>query len=416
MAHDPLRVIGYYRSRLYDAKSLLDAINPANFDSDALLRFQLILIKNIIDAEARIKLQQSKFKILKSSLKRGGRPKAESQRIRKQVIFCENQIEGYRTLLYIWRCFGDGIANKFISKWNLKRFLFEHDSFQTKQSAGHFSGKEGLSAELKLLEDALKNGVPAVLCDLTNILRHGDICLLGDSDPVVIEVKSSENSNKRTLRQAIAIEAIQNYLKNDSGPIAGLDNVKRTALTVQEVHHNSEINDVCRSAITGVYASATPEPGLKYIAVPMDGPAPDFDSLLAEIKAPFCFFLNQSKTQRAWGNYYPFTLSLSDPESLYQFIRGNIYLIVVICIEQLANSARLYGMEVEAIFRSDISLKLKDLHNSESQAPSIGVSEHFFGRLGHEFLSLDWFLRHDRTLLDQLKQQTLNDESHDKNA
>jgi hypothetical protein len=39
--------------------------------------------------------------------------------------------------------------------------------------------------------------VPALLVDLTNTIRHGDICLMGESDPCLIEMKASKNLDSR---------------------------------------------------------------------------------------------------------------------------------------------------------------------------------------------------------------------------
>ena len=47
--------------------------------------------------------------------------------------------------------------------------------------------------ELVLLDSALKHNVPALLVDLTNTIRHGDVCLMGESDPYLIEAKASKN-------------------------------------------------------------------------------------------------------------------------------------------------------------------------------------------------------------------------------
>jgi len=41
-----------------------------------------------------------------------------------------------------------------------------------------------------MLDLAMKHNVPALLADLTNSVRHGDICLMGGSDPYLLEVKA----------------------------------------------------------------------------------------------------------------------------------------------------------------------------------------------------------------------------------
>ena len=76
------------------------------------------------------------------------------------------------------------------------------------KNQGLLEARKGIARELSLVLEAKNNNVPAMLTDITNTIRHGDVCLLGASDPYVIEVKSSKNSNKRVKKQ---IEALKKY-------------------------------------------------------------------------------------------------------------------------------------------------------------------------------------------------------------
>ena len=79
-----------------------------------------------------------------------------------------------------------------MDKFALKHTLYSTENTNPKQDAGFIAGKEGLSNELAVIDDALEHNVPALLVDLTNTIRHGDICLMGAADPYLIEVKASK--------------------------------------------------------------------------------------------------------------------------------------------------------------------------------------------------------------------------------
>ena len=65
---------------------------------------------------------------------------------------------------------------------------FPHPRWIKRQTQCWFlGGKAGLATELKCL-DISAAGIPAVLRDITNVLRYGDVCLLGASDPLLLAV------------------------------------------------------------------------------------------------------------------------------------------------------------------------------------------------------------------------------------
>lgn len=92
---------------------------------------------------------------------------------------------------YNFLCLGDCLAFLYMDRFALKQTYFDVNSMNPKQSGGFISDKSGHETEVTWLEKAISYGVPAVLCDITNVLRYGDICLLGDKDPLPIEIKSS---------------------------------------------------------------------------------------------------------------------------------------------------------------------------------------------------------------------------------
>jgi hypothetical protein len=84
------------------------------------------------------------------------------------------------------------------SKYALRHLYYDAD-YNMKEGAGFMTGKAGARREWKLLNMGIRMGVPVVLADVTNIVRHGDLCALAGEDPIPIEVKSIKNRNARTV-------------------------------------------------------------------------------------------------------------------------------------------------------------------------------------------------------------------------
>jgi hypothetical protein len=57
-----------------------------------------------------------------------------------------------------------------------------------------------------------------------------------------------------------------------------------------------------------------------------------------DVKRPLVFGLNKYKSQLAWSPYYPFTLSIKSNRHLYDFIRGTLFLLVILPQAAVAKS------------------------------------------------------------------------------
>jgi hypothetical protein len=406
-----LCMLRYYKKHIIILKGMLDSIEPSSDDFEPLLDIQEYILERILQTEGRIKLKKAGLNKLKKSLRTRNNDKTRSNEIKLRKSKIQDTIKGYQFLLYVWRCFGDGIVFKYISKWNLKRLLFEADSPEIKQTPGYIGGKKGIMLEWHLVKSAAQHNVPAVLCDITNSIRHGDVCLLGASDPKVIEVKSSTNKNSRVDRQVKSIGKIHDYLDNDIGSIGGIDGMRRVEFSGKEKHHNSAINEVIEALTVNKNFKLNPEIGLTYIGF-VTGADPDYDSLFCGIKEPVVYMLNQAKTEMRWDNYYPFTLSLTSGESLFRFLNGEIYLIVVIDGSVLKEMSNNIGYDLDIIMSEDAGFVFsKEVDGYDKPFKSI-ASEHYVGRLGLEFISLEWFFEKERHLLkyieDDLIEKTEN--------
>ncbi|AQZ93451.1 hypothetical protein ACFSB1_12410 [Halopseudomonas phragmitis] len=399
-------MLKYYKRHIFALKDMLDAIDPSSEDFSPLLEIQKYILERILGTEVRINKKKAELGGLKKSLRSNKNGKERSIEIKSKISSVKKSLSGYKFLLYVWRCFGDGIVFKYVSKWNLKRLIFEVDSPEIKKTSGYIGGKEGIEKEWQLVMSATEHNVPAILCDITNSIRHGDICLLGASDPHVIEVKSSSNTNKRVKRQIESIDKIHSYFESDVGSIGGLDSMKRVAFPEEEKHHNSAINEVIRSLFDDKFCRVCPEPGLHYVGI-QTGVVTDYDNLFNGIEEPLVYMLNQAKTDGRWDNYYPFTLSIKDAASLYRFLAGEVYLFVVVDGSILKSMFKSIGYDLDIVMSEDAGFIFSKMIDGYEEPFFYIASEHYVGRLGLEFISLKWFLDNEEFMLKEIEGELL---------
>ncbi|WP_369920367.1 hypothetical protein AB8E32_19360 [Marinomonas polaris] len=400
-----LCMVEVHKPQIILLKEMLDEIDPSSEDFVPLMKIQLEILDRILATESDISSKKEELSKLKKSLRSGAKSKQQSQKIKSHIEEVKDTIQGYKFLLYVWRCFGDGLVFKYISKWNIKRFLYEADSPELKQSAGNIGGKEGVEKELSVVLSALKSNVPAVLCDLTNTIRHGDVCLLGASDPHVIEVKSSDNRNARVERQVESINKIHDYLRRDEGAISGVENMKRVEFSGVEKHHGNAMNELLDILKNEDECRISPENGLYYIGYKTSS-NPNYDLLFSGIKEPFAYMVNSNKTEKLWGNYYPFTLSIKSGEALCEFLSGDIYLLVLIESHIIKELFLKKGYLAEIIvFEGDAVFELTEIIEGDEKPFMSIVTNHMVGRLGLEFLSLEQFVEQQVFLSNDCKRQ-----------
>lgn len=401
-------MIRFYKKHIFNLVDRLRNLDPSSDNFDVLIETQLYILKRILQTEERIDKRKRELGDLKASLRRDRLCKNDAKKTKDRIEHLKKRITKYKWLLYIWRCFGDGIAFIYLDKWGLKSLMYEHNSPDVKQQAGFIGGKEGIYNEFALVLEAKKHGVPALLTDLTNIIRHGDVCLLGASDPHVIEVKSSPNKNKRVDRQLEGIEKIHSYLENDAGDsVRGVPRMHRVEIQCKEIHHNKAINEAIKTALDVGFCKSTPEAGLHYFVYKTEVEM-DYDEMFKGIEKPILHLINQAKTEKTWGNYYPFTLSIKSGESLYAFLKGDIYIVVVFDGAIMEAMAKDMGYSFDVVMTEDVAYSFsKEIEGWEEPFTSF-VSEHFAGRLAFEFLSLKWFMEMEKHNLEIIEEDLNN--------
>jgi len=401
-----LCMVHYYKAHILRLKMMLNDLDPNSSDFTDLRLLQSEIARLIITVEGRQSKKKLELKRLKGEISKS-RDKQRSNSLKRKRNSVKRAIKGYRFLLYLLRCFGDGIVCKYVSRWNIKRFLYDVDTLDKKQPAGRLSGKSGFKAELKLLNSALDHNVPAILCDLTNIIRHGDLCLLGANDPFVVEVKSSGNVNARGERQLSSIGRIHDYLANDSGSFGEMGSIKRTVSSIDEVDYILEFNQMLSEVGAKGVASHSPEPGLYYIGFTGEG---ELEGVFQNIEEPMVFFLNPCKTEQAWDNYYPFVLSISNPYLFFDFIVNNFFLMTILDMSVLEGMVNGLGYKLIRVGGENRFIRLEKY--VDGQPFHMEVTEHFAGRLGLEFMSLKWFVAH----LDGMAKEMILELDYEKGA
>ena len=165
-------------------------------DLASVRELNLLVLKEVLRDEQALLRHKGTQRALNMQLKTGRGSKEASAAIRARLKRITGYIAAREDQIFIWKCFGDALAYIYLDKFSVKHAFFETDRLGIKQDAGSISGKEGLQQETDLVLEIIDHGVPAVLCDITNVLRYGDLCLLVGSDPLLFEVKSSPKLNQ----------------------------------------------------------------------------------------------------------------------------------------------------------------------------------------------------------------------------
>ncbi len=386
-------MIGYYKKHILALSEAISQIQVSPERVDQLEEFQNLLIRRIMHSEKKIDDIKMRLNELKHKLGTNGLTKEKAKKFKKKVKFYKKRIRDHKWMLFVWRCFGDAVVFLYLDKFAIKPFLYEFGSREQKQRAGRLAGKEGLKAELSVAFDVLAHGIPAILCDLTNCIRHGDICLLGGNDPFVIEIKSSANTNSRVKRQVEAISGLHQYLDTDqSNKLFGVQHLKRMELGVPELNYQASISQQISEAKVSGFCHQSPETGLHIFAISSVKMMDEFQEVMSGLDQPITFFLNEAKNNQAWGSYYPFVLSINQPEELYAFLKGDVYVIVVIEFGVCEALACEKGWKINYRETGDYAFEFTEVNTGEEEPIRFSLSHHFVGRIAHEFLSLQWVM------------------------
>jgi len=373
-------MLGYRNRSFARAHDLLNIVRTNHDDLEALKALQQLLCGELVRAESKIRKLKSE---LNNTVRTGGGHAA------KRSSYLRNRIEGLRQCAYVWRCFGDAIAFTYMDKFALKQCFYNTENSNVRQGAGFIADKAGFPHEIYFLEFALKEQVPALLVDLTNTIRYGDVCLMDASDPQLFEVKATKKLDRRGKKQKRSLKKLQDFFETDKAVgLRGFPDVRRAALEVPERTHVAELNACIGEALNDGHAVTSPERGLSYVVIrTRDAPRVQDVLCTLRLKEPWVFDLNQVKIQRACAPYLPFILTIEDKDYLWKFIRGELYILVFIELGTLSQIAVDNGYEAQ-FDRSNADYPLRI--NVPGTDNFVNVSSHMLARIGFEFLSPEW--------------------------
>lgn len=382
-----LMMVGRRQQRFFEMVRLLRTIEADQDDFASVKALNLLVLKEIIRAERKQDEHRLAHKELYRQLKTGRGSKEISKALRIKIKRKAGFIDRYAKQIYIWKCCGDALAFLYLDKFAIKHAYYDTDRFAIKRDAGMIRGKEGLVGELKCLFSALEHKVPAVLSDITNTIRYGDVCLLGASDPVPIEVKSSPKQSGRGKRQAEKMEKLRSFLETDRavGYRGAPGETKRQVVTVPERNNVAALKECIAEAKRTGFAISRPEPGIAYAVIA--GGRPDYSAIfetLAHERSVF-WTLNGDKNDFAWAPYTPFILTIREPQHLLDFIEGNIFIIVAASMDELCRQMATPGWQIDFDPGSDYAL-----HCVHDAGGVVGIAQQLVARVAYEFVSLSW--------------------------
>lgn len=400
-----LMMVGRRQKSFFEMLRLLRAIEANQDDFASVKALNLLVLREIIRAEGKRDAYRSAHRELTRQLKTGRGTKEVSKALRTKIKRTVGFIERYTKQIYIWKCCGDTLAFLYLDKFAIKHAYYDTDHFAIKRDAGMIRGKEGLVGELACLLSALEHQVPAVLSDITNTIRYGDVCLLGTSDPVPIEVKSSLKQSGRGRRQTEKMEKLRSFLETDHavGYRGAPGETKRQAVTLPERTNVEALNECIAKAKRTGFAISRPEPGIVYAAIA--GGRPDYAAIfetLAHERGVF-WTLNGDKNDFAWAPYTPFILTIRDPQHLLDFIEGDIFIIVGASMDELRRQMAAPGWHIEFEPASDYAL-----HCIHESGGVVGIAQQLIARVAYEFVSLSWIADSQREGLELSRALAMN--------
>jgi hypothetical protein len=285
------------------------------------------------------------------------------------------------------RSLGDGLVFVLFDKWDLKPLAF-------KEAAGNLSGKVGSRAEERFLQLVIQHGLPAIRTDLTNSIRYGDICVSLDGFPKLIEVKTSQHTNSRVIRQLEALHRLHDYLVEDViEELYGFPNIRRRTVHSPTIEYSAVFNSLIAQSRSCGSAICEVETGLRYAVFRYETATNNLYDVAKGMGKPFLFSLNESKNASHWPAYYPFCLSIRELEDVLEFLEGKFFGLVVVDLSVVERQA------LEAGFASTVTNDTKTIFRfnvqpTQDAQPMFGfMGYHLFGRVGFEFLSLAWLVQ-----------------------
>ncbi|MBY4837524.1 hypothetical protein [Pantoea sp. DY-5] len=392
---------------------MIKALKADPDNMELILELHRFLIRKIVSEEKRIK-RLKRIKSRFTRIKKGGRlTKDDSIKIKGLLNMIEPRLKARRVMIYTWKFFGDGIANIYQPTCNLKHLYYD-SNYNVKEDAGFISGKEGFKNEWKIFRMGLDKKVPVILSDITNVIRHGDVCAMGWSDPVPIEVKKTKHANPggRVNRQLRDLKKLALFYGNDYAPNFrnGFD-AYRVAKKGRDVAYYNEINLVIRNALEDGYSSMEVERGLTYFCSRITRGG-DVDVNVVNYLESVCglnnsVMVHELTPEEDWGVAYPFTLSLEN-ECLVAFIQNEISILILTNLEEVRREFFKHGVFAKFIMDGQSAIQIS-LDENDLMKGAYRIGEQYFNREVIGFNSVKAFVESSCVLLKELPEFKVKD-------
>ncbi|MDC9777084.1 hypothetical protein PSG01_05415 [Proteus mirabilis] len=308
-------------------------------------------------------------KIRLSNLRRMKRNPANTKKISMQIkssIIKNNKLLDELKELKIWlRNIGNSIPHIYYDKGELRAYAYSSNSLNLKELSGDIHGKDGLDLELKNFRYAIDNNIKVLLNDLTSIIRYGDITLMNNETPHIIEIKSSDACRAKANKQLKNLQKIYSYLDKDiSTTLRGGGVVSQRFTMSEEERSNREcLNKHFKNSKDTGYNLSKIEDGLYCLSFYHGSKYQENLDLLVikELKKPKFFSLNQFKNEEDNSLFYPYPLLIDDPEIYTAFMLGFYSIYFFFDCEILDKAANNYNIDFSFITdKYLIGMKTKD--------------------------------------------------------
>lgn len=401
-----------YQRDFFQAALMIKALKADPDNMELILELHRFLIRKIVKEEKRIK-RLKRIRSRFARIKKSGRlTKGDSKKIKHLMSMVEPRLKARKVIIYTWKFFGDGIANIYQPTCHLKHLYYD-SNYNVKEDAGFISGKEGFRQEWRIFRMGLNKNVPVILSDITNVIRHGDVCAMGWNDPVPIEVKRKRHDNPggRVIRQFKQLESLANFYGNDFAPKFrnGFDTY-RVEKKGKEIVYYDEINLVIRNALKHGFSSLEVECGLTYFCVRVTNGEELEKSAVMHLEAIGGFsntvMIHELTPEESWGVAYPFTLSLED-ECLVSFIQNDVVILILTDLEEMRREFLKHNTHAKFILDGQSAIQIS-IDENDIMKGAYRIGEQYFNREVIGFNSVKAFIESNCLFLKELPEFKLN--------
>ena len=353
-----------------------------NLDYKSFLEIQLELIKRIIKTERRI------------SKLRNERPKPL------------NKIKEAKERRSLLKLLGTTIA------WILLEFDRPYiRTFATGHDPGFIYGKKGLKLELLALKSAFEyENHAAILHDITNCLRIGDLSIIGPQGILTLELKLRKEKRKmdrRERRQKRKAEIIREfYDKGISTKIISGWKIVRHLSKKRDKHNWSEICAVIEEAIKNGYGIRIVDKCLIYFAFKNEILGDVLSRYIKLFRDPYFMFGCLDRHIVGLPSIMPFTCFEIPFQHKEKLFFKEVNLCVILDINSLSRILEENGFHCKILKNSDKGvLEIFDIGKRKSEPIIIGYG--LINRLLYECLSVKTFVDYAKEVSEKFMKEEI---------